>query len=134
MYLIGKKANAALKNKVSSKQKNEVLGTYIYLIKKNKKLIISRNKKDLEFAIKKKLKSNLIERLRIDEKKISNIINIGGNGTLQQSIDLSSKLPELNFVSCPKTVDNDLGDINFNKMLTNPGFISSIYIWKFFIT
>jgi len=54
MYLIGKKANAALKNKVSSKQKNEVLGTYIYLIKKNKKLIISRNKKDLEFAIKKK--------------------------------------------------------------------------------
>ena len=73
MYLIGKKANAALKNKVSSKQKNEVLGTYIYLIKKNKKLIISRNKKDLEFAIKKKLKNNLIERLRIDEKKISNI-------------------------------------------------------------
>ena len=73
MYLIGKKANAALKNKVSSKQKNKVLGTYIYLIKKNKKLIISRNKKDLKFAIKKKLKNNLIERLRIDEKKISNI-------------------------------------------------------------
>ena len=42
-------------------------------------------------------------------------------------------MPELNFVSCPKTVDNDLGDKNFEKMLFNPGFISSVYIWKFFL-
>lgn len=67
------------------------------------------------------------------KRKITNIINIGGNGTLQQSINLASKLPELNFVSCPKTVDNDLGDKMFNKMLFNPGFISSVYIWKFFL-
>ncbi len=66
-------------------------------------------------------------------KKITNVINIGGNGTLKQSIDLSLKLPEVNFISCPKTVDNDLGDKNFNKMLFNPGFISCIEIWKFFL-
>lgn len=74
-----------------------------------------------------KLKSNLLR------KKICNIINIGGNGTLKQSIDLSLRLPELNFISCPKTVDNDLGDKNFNKMLLNPGFITCIEIWKFFL-
>jgi ATP-dependent phosphofructokinase / diphosphate-dependent phosphofructokinase len=69
----------------------------------------------------------------LKKKKISNIINIGGNGTLNQSIDLSKKLPEFNFASCPKTVDNDLGDSNFKKMLFNPGFISCLEIWKFFL-
>ncbi|WP_075534758.1 6-phosphofructokinase [Candidatus Pelagibacter communis] len=67
------------------------------------------------------------------KKKISKVINIGGNGTLKQSIDLSLRLPEVNFISCPKTVDNDLGDNNFNKMLYNPGFITCIEIWKFFL-
>jgi len=42
-------------------------------------------------------------------------------------------MPEINFISCPKTVDNDLGDVNFKKMLFNPGFISCIEIWKFFL-
>ena len=75
----------------------------------------------------KKLKSKL------DKKNITNIINIGGNGTLKQSIYLASMMPEINFISCPKTVDNDLGDVNFKKMLFNPGFISCIEIWKFFL-
>lgn len=75
----------------------------------------------------KKLKSIL------DKKNITNIINIGGNGTLKQSIYLASMMPEINFISCPKTVDNDLGDVNFKKMLFNPGFISCIEIWKFFL-
>ena len=75
----------------------------------------------------KKLKSIL------DKKNITNIINIGGNGTLKQSIYLASTMPEINFISCPKTVDNDLGDVNFKKMLFNPGFISCIEIWKFFL-
>ena len=67
------------------------------------------------------------------KKKISYVVNIGGNGTLLQSIDLSLRLPKVNFISCPKTVDNDLGDKNFNKMLYNPGFITCIEIWKFFL-
>ncbi len=66
-------------------------------------------------------------------KKISNIINIGGNGTLQQTIDFSKRLKNLNFISCPKTVDNDLGDLEFKKMLYNPGFLSCVKIWKFFL-
>ena len=86
----------------------------------------SRLRKLSTFQIKK-LRSILLI------KNISNIINIGGNGTLKQSIHLSSKLPEINFISCPKTVDNDLGDTNFKKMLFNPGFISCIEIWKFFL-
>ena len=73
------------------------------------------------------LKKNLIN------KKINNIINIGGNGTLQQTIDLSNRLRNFSFISCPKTVDNDLGDLNFNKMLYNPGFSSCISVWKFFL-
>ena len=73
------------------------------------------------------LKKNLIN------KKIDNIINIGGNGTLQQTIDLSNRLRNFSFISCPKTVDNDLGDLNFNKMLCNPGFPSCISVWKFFL-
>ncbi len=74
-----------------------------------------------------KLKENLIK------KNIKNIINIGGNGTLKQSIDLSKRLKNFNFVSCPKTVDNDLGDSNFKKLLYNPGFVSCAMIWKFFL-
>ena len=73
------------------------------------------------------LEKNLIK------KNIKYIINIGGNGTLKQSIDLSKKLNKFNFASCPKTVDNDLGDKNFKKMLFNPGFISCVEIWKFFL-
>ena len=69
----------------------------------------------------------------LKKKDISNIINIGGNGTLKQTIDLSKKIPNINFASCPKTVDNDLGDKDFNKLLFNPGFLSCAEIWKFFL-
>jgi len=69
----------------------------------------------------------------LQKKKIKNIINIGGNGTLQQTIDFSKRLKEFNFISCPKTVDNDLGDVNFKKMLYNPGFSSCVKVWKFFL-
>ena len=83
----------------------------------------------------KKLSSDDIKKLNfiLKRKNISNVINIGGNGSLKQSIHLSLKLPEINFVSCPKTVDNDLGDSVFNKMLFNPGFASCVEIWKFFL-
>ena len=73
MYSIGKKAIIASKNKINSKSKNKVLDQYINLIKKNKKLIIKQNSKDIKLAIKKKLRGNLIDRLTIDQKKLNNI-------------------------------------------------------------
>ena len=72
---IGKKSKKAFAHKLSSKMKNKVLKNYCNLIYKNKKLIINENKKDLEKAIKKKIKDNLLQRLVLDEKKISIIIN-----------------------------------------------------------
>ena len=73
MNLIGKNAIIASKNKINSKEKNKVLDKYINLIKKNKKLIINKNRIDIKFALRKKLKANLIERLSIDHKKLNNI-------------------------------------------------------------
>ena len=72
---IGKKSKKAFFHKFSSKKKDKVLKDYYQLINKNRKLIISENKKDIEIALKKKIKFNLIQRLILDEKKISNIIN-----------------------------------------------------------
>jgi len=72
---IGKKSKKAFAHKLSSKMKNKVLKNYCNLIYENKKLIINENKKDLEKAIKKKIKDNLLQRLVLDDKKISIIIN-----------------------------------------------------------
>ena len=72
---IGKKSKKAFAHKLNSKMKNKVLKNYCNLIYKNKKLIINENKKDLEKAIKKKIKDNLLQRLVLDDKKISIIIN-----------------------------------------------------------
>ena len=72
---IGKKSKKAFINKLSSKKKDKVLKDYYHLINKNKKLIIKENKKDVKNAIKKGIKDNLIKRLILDDKKISNIIN-----------------------------------------------------------
>ena len=72
---IGTKSKRAFKNKLSTKKKDKVLKDYYQLINKNRKLIISQNKKDIERAIKKKIKSNLVQRLVLDNKKISAIIN-----------------------------------------------------------
>ena len=72
---IGKKSKKAFTNKLSSKKKDKVLKDYCHLIDKNRKLIIKENKKDVKNAIKKGIKDNLIKRLILDDKKISNIIN-----------------------------------------------------------
>ena len=72
---IGKKSQKAFINKLSSKKKDKVLKDYYRLINKNRKLIIKENKKDVKNAIKKGIKDNLIKRLILDDKKISNIIN-----------------------------------------------------------
>ena len=72
---IGKKSKDAVVHKLSSKQKDKVLKDYYYLINKNRKLIINENKKDIKNVDKKKINSNLIQRLILDEEKISSIIN-----------------------------------------------------------
>ena len=72
---IGKKSRKAFSHQIDSKKKNKVLKDYHKHIKKNKNLIFSENKKDIKNAYKKKLKNNLIKRLILDDKKISDIIN-----------------------------------------------------------
>ena len=73
MHSIGKKSKNAVKNKGNTKLKNKVLDKYISLIKKNSKLIIKQNKKDIKYVIQKKIKNNLIDRLIINHKKLNNI-------------------------------------------------------------
>ncbi len=73
LNLIGKKANEAHLYKIDSKTKNKVLKTYIHLIKKEKKLILKENAKDIKFAENKKLKKNLIDRLVLNSKKLDSI-------------------------------------------------------------
>jgi len=53
MHSIGTKAKNALKDKINTKLKNKVLNDYIFLKKKNKKLIIKKNNIDIKIAIKK---------------------------------------------------------------------------------
>ena len=71
---MGKKSKKAFTQKLSPQKKDKVLKDYYHLIIKNKKLIINQNKKDIKFAKKKKIKNNLIQRLVLNDKKISNII------------------------------------------------------------
>ena len=73
---LGKKAKNALKNKIDTKKKNKVLNYFAYLIKKQKKLILRENNKDIIYATKRKLKKNLINRLAIDSIKLQ-IIQTG---------------------------------------------------------
>ena len=53
---IGKKSKNALSDQVDTKKKNKVLIDYCSLIRKNKKLIISANKKDVNRSINKGVK------------------------------------------------------------------------------
>jgi glutamate-5-semialdehyde dehydrogenase len=73
MNLIGTKARKASDKKIDSKTKNKVLNDYVKLIAKEKNVILKQNTKDIEFAKKKGLRENLINRLFINEKKLDNI-------------------------------------------------------------
>ena len=73
MNLIGKNANKAILNKITTKAKNKVLQKYILLIEKEKNSIIRSNSEDIKFAMSKKLKNNLIDRLILNSKKIDSI-------------------------------------------------------------
>ena len=70
---IGVKAKKASKIKIDSKSKNKVLIKFLQLIKKNKKIILKENNKDIKFAIKNNLPENLVNRLTLNPKKIEEI-------------------------------------------------------------
>lgn len=58
-------------------------------------------------------------------------INIGGNGTIHQSMQVSRALSsQIKVAAVPKTVDNDLGDEEFEKVLYTPGFPSCANYWR----
>ena len=75
MNLIGIKARKASEYKVTTKVKNKVLNDYAKFINNEKKLIISQNLKDINYARKRGLKENLIKRLHLNENKLNGIIN-----------------------------------------------------------
>ena len=72
---IGTRSKEAFAQPINTYKKNKVLSDYLKMIKNNKHLIIKENKKDIDRAIKIKLKDNLINRLILNEKKILSIIN-----------------------------------------------------------
>ena len=82
---IGNNAKRALQIKVDKDSKNKVLDKFLLLIEKNKKKILSANKKDVFLAIKKKIPENLIDRLKLDKVKIEG---------MQQSIHKIKKLDD----------------------------------------
>ena len=72
---IGERSKQAFAQPINTYKKNKVLSDYLKMIKKNKYLILKENKKDVDRAIKIKLRDNLINRLILNEKKILGIIN-----------------------------------------------------------
>ena len=75
MNVIGFKSKKAFEEKNDTNNKNKVLNLYAKLLQKEKKSILRENLKDIKFAKDKGLKENLVNRLRIDEIKLKNIIN-----------------------------------------------------------
>ena len=113
---IGKKSKKAFVHKLSSKKKDMVLRNFYQLIDKNRKLIINENKKDIKNAFKKKIKNNLIQRLILDDKKISNIIN---------SIKRIIKLKDPTNITLEKWKRPN--GLNISKISTPIGVIGVIY-------
>ena len=75
MNLIGKYARKASVEKINTKIKNKILKKYASLIDKEKNSILKANAKDINFALKKNLKDNLVDRLILNQKKLNDIKN-----------------------------------------------------------
>lgn len=74
-FVLGKaleaKEGARVLAKASSKQKNDALIEMAKALQKRAKVLISENRKDIKFAEKKGLSKALIDRLTLNEKRIS---------------------------------------------------------------
>ena len=75
MNLIGRNARKAALKKINTKVKNKILNRYASLLDKERNSIIKANAKDIKFALTKRLKNNLIDRLTVNHKKIDDIKN-----------------------------------------------------------
>ena len=77
MKKIGEKAKLASLNlsKLNIDKRNSVLKQFSQYLKTNKKSILSANKKDISNAKSKKIKDSMIDRLKLNSKKITQIIS-----------------------------------------------------------
>ena len=77
MEKIGRKAKiASLQlSSLSIKKRNSVLIQFNQYLKKNEKLILNSNKRDLSIAKSKKIKNSMIDRLKLDSNKITQMRN-----------------------------------------------------------
>ena len=113
---IGTRSKEAFSQRINTNKKNKVLKDYLKLIKKNQYLILKENKKDINQAIKIKLKDNLINRLILNEKKILSIIN-----SIKELIKL--KDPTNNIIEKWKRPNG----LEFSKISIPIGVIGVIY-------
>ncbi len=74
LFKIGKKSKEAFSVSISSKKKDKILKDFYLSVQKNRKLILRENQRDIKYARKKNIKDNLISRLALNEKKISEIV------------------------------------------------------------
>jgi len=77
MKKIGKKAKLASLHlsSINIDKRNSVLKQFSKYLKKNVRLILNSNKKDISNAKSKKIKDSMIDRLKLNEKKIIQIAN-----------------------------------------------------------
>ena len=113
---IGERSKQAFAQPINTYKKNKVLSDYLKMIKKNKHLILRENKKDVDRAIKIKLRDNLINRLILNEKEILGIIN-----SIQKIIKL--KDPTYNVIEKWKRPNG----LVFSKISIPIGVIGVIY-------
>ena len=63
------------------------------------------------------------------EYGIGYFVNIGGNGTIKQTKSIAACIKTVRVAAAPKTVDNDLGDQEYDLMWYTPGFPSCVNYW-----
>ena len=63
------------------------------------------------------------------DHNIRTFFNIGGNGTMKQTKAIAEVLNDIQCIALSKTVDNDLGDKEFEQVLFTPGFPSIVNYW-----
>jgi len=77
MQKMGKMAKIASLNlsNISINKKNSVLKQFNHYLRTNEQLILNANKKDISNAKSKKIKDSMIDRLKLNSKKIEQIRN-----------------------------------------------------------
>ena len=75
MEKIGEKAKFASLNlsRLNISKKNSVLKQFSQYLKTNEQSILNANKKDITYAKSKKIKDSMIDRLKLNSKKITQI-------------------------------------------------------------